>query len=93
MFSHFENDLFAQEVILRLYTKFPTMPGTSLKFVCGGVADLNPIIVFSLAQAEQYMDKRYFVRNVLSCLFIVYPFSLVGAKPFKFSCAFSSSWI
>ena len=28
MFSHFENDLFAQEVILRLYTKYPDMPGT-----------------------------------------------------------------
>ena len=47
-------------VMLRLYTKFQcsTMPGTGQK-VCGGVVGgwaggwLKPILVFSLAKAEQ----------------------------------------
>ena len=43
--------------MLRLYTKFrcSTMPGTGQK-VCGvggGVVVFKPILVFSLAQAEQ----------------------------------------
>ena len=44
-------------VILKLYTKFqcPTVPGTGQKVFRGGdgVVVYKPIIVFSLAQAEQ----------------------------------------
>ena len=55
--------LFVSYVILRLYKKnqCPTMSGTGLKVClvvrCGGAMVCKPIIVFSLAQAEQNQAK------------------------------------
>ena len=51
--------------------QFPTMPATGLK-VCGGVVWwwLKPILVFSLAQAEQKVNSVilfYTTHNALKC--------------------------
>ena len=56
-----------------LYTEFQssTMPGTGQKVCCGGGWWwwLRPIIVLSLAQAEQFLDsvmKKSFFRQTFS---------------------------